>query len=305
MNMQRKGYYFEEVTHCEMCGDPTARHKVLGQRLNTSIGMRPRKRTGVSVTVRKCRNCQLIYAFPQPVPLNFQDHYGIPPENYWDEHYFEWKPTYFSKEIARLQELKAIKPGMKALDIGAGIGKCMISLGKAGFDTYGFEPSESFYDRAVSRMGITTDKLKLGMIENVDYDRESFDFITFGAVFEHLYHPVDCLEKAMGWLKKDGVLHIEVPSSRYFISKIFNLYYRLRGTNYVTNISPMHTPFHLYEFGYTSFEKLAEKKGFTILAHDYHVCDIYHIPRLFHPLLKLWMKWTKTGMQLTVWITKK
>ena len=37
-----------------------------------------------------------------------------------------------------------IKPGMKALDVGAGIGKGILSLSHAGFDTYGFEPSTSF-----------------------------------------------------------------------------------------------------------------------------------------------------------------
>ena len=33
----------------------------------------------------------------------------------------------------------------------------------------------------------------------------------------------------------------------------------MRGTNYVTNISPMHSPFHLYEFGLKSFEELGKK----------------------------------------------
>jgi hypothetical protein len=31
---------------------------------------------------------------------------------------------------------------MKALDVGAGLGKCMISLNNAGFDAFGCEPSK-------------------------------------------------------------------------------------------------------------------------------------------------------------------
>ena len=43
---------------------------------------------------------------------------------------------------------------MKSLDIGAGIGNCMISLQNAGFDSYGFEPSQPSYERAISKMNI-------------------------------------------------------------------------------------------------------------------------------------------------------
>lgn len=298
------GYHFNEVTHCEMCGDPADQHRILGQRLNGTVGFSPKKRSGITVTVKKCRSCGLAYSSPQPVPLDFQQHYGIPPESYWKDHYFEWTADYFSAEIRELKKLMEIKPGMKALDIGAGIGKCMISLGNAGFDAYGLEPSASFHERAVTRMQIPAEKLRLGTVEDLEYPEGSFDFITFGAVFEHLYHPAACLDKALRWLKPDGVIHIEVPSSAYLISRIFNTYYRLRGTNYVTNLSPMHTPFHMYEFGFRSFSYLAKKKGFRIVSYQYHVCNIYHIPSIFHFLLKRLMKWTNSGMQLTVWLQK-
>lgn len=193
---------------------------------------------------------------------------------------------------------------MKALDIGAGIGKGMIALANAGFDSYGLEPSAPFLERAISRMKIPSDRLQLGKVEDADYPEGMFDFITFSAVFEHLYHPAACLEKAFQWLKPGGIIHIKVPSSKHLIAKMFNTYFRLRGTNYVTNLSPMHVPFHMYEFGLRSFDELAKKQGFKILHRQYHVCDIYFIPRFLHPPLRQIMKWTKTGMQLTVWLTR-
>jgi len=52
----------------------------------------------------------------------------------------------------------------------------------------------------------------------------------------------------MSWLKTDGIMHIEVPSSDWLIARLLNFYYKIRGLDYVTNISPMHEPFHLYEF---------------------------------------------------------
>ena len=252
-------YFFEEVKECEMCGDSTSAHKILGQRLNQAQGFRPQKRTGISVSIKQCTSCNLIYSSPLPVPFDIQDHYGIPPETYWKEGYFEVKPNYFSNQIVIAKQLLPYKSGMTALDIGAGLGKCMIALQNSGFDAYGFEPSIPFYERAVSKMKISPEKLRLGSMEDVEYSQGSFDFITFGAVFEHLYHPAECLEKAMQWLKPGGIIHVEVPSSKWLISKLINLYYRIAGTNYVTNLSPMHVPFHLYEFDLKSFSLLGEE----------------------------------------------
>jgi SAM-dependent methyltransferase len=300
----RLRYYFEKITKCEMCSDDTQGHVVLGQRLNQSQGLSPKKKTGISVSVMKCRKCSLIYAQPMPIPFDIQDHYGTLPENYWHDDYFITNPDYFSTQIKIVKELLPFQTGMTALDVGAGLGKCMIALTNTGFDTYGFEPSKPFYERAISKMGINKERLKFGMIEEVDYPENSFDFITFGAVFEHLYHPSKALKKAMKWLNPGGIIQIEVPSSKHFIAKLFNFYYRLRGTNYVTNISPMHVPFHLYEFGLKSFEELGKKLGYKIEKHQYDVCDIWGFPKIFHPLLTKYMEWTNTGMQLTVYLRK-
>ena len=71
-----KKYYFEEVKNCEMCGDESQGHIVLGQRLNQSQGFSPKKKTGITVSVMKCKKCGLIYAQPLPIPFDIQDHYG-------------------------------------------------------------------------------------------------------------------------------------------------------------------------------------------------------------------------------------
>jgi predicted SAM-dependent methyltransferase len=141
-------------------------------------------------------------------------------------------------------------------------------------------------------------------MEDVVYARESFDFITFGAVLEHLYDPAGSIEKAMQWLKPGGVMHIEVPSSRHLISRLINVYYTLIGTNYVTNLSPMHEPYHLFEFGLKSFEAHARRAGYTIRFYEYYPCTADPFPKFLHPLLDYVMKKTNTGMQLAVWLKK-
>lgn len=303
MNKQKR-YYFNHIDSCNMCGSNTDKHNILGKRLNSSQGKNPKNKIGITTTIVKCTNCGLNYSNPQPVPFDIQDHYGVPPESYWKEEYFKIKDTYFQGEIERLKKLIDFKNDMKSLDIGAGLGKQMIALSKIGFDTYGFEPSKQFYERAVSKMGINPDKLKLGMIEEVEYAENHFDFISFGAVLEHLYDPSDSILKALKWLKPNGIIHIEVPSSDWLIGRIINLFYKLTQTDYVGNLSPMHEPYHLHEFGLKSFEEHARQHGYELAFHEYHVCQTF-MPQIADYILKPYMKWTNTGMQLSVWLRKK
>ncbi|MBV5304814.1 MAG: class I SAM-dependent methyltransferase [Chlorobium sp.] len=207
-------------------------------------------------------------------------------------------------QIKKAKELINFNAGMKALDIGAGLGKCMIALSKAGFDVEGFEPSATFREKAITKMGISPDKIKLGMIEDIEYPKDSFDFITFGAVLEHLYNPDIAISLALSWLKRDGIIQIEVPSSNWLISKLVNIYYKMLGVNYVTNISPMHEPFHIYEFALQSFIENGKNNAYKVVSYDYAVCSVIHIPRCLHPIFRWYMQKTSTGMQLTVYIKK-
>jgi SAM-dependent methyltransferase len=297
-------YYFQYVQNCNMCGAPTDEARILGKRMNGSQGIRPNRKIGLSTTVMQCRTCSLIFSNPLPIPDNINQHYGIPPEDYWVPKEFEVPAGYFESQIKTFSKLYK-KDGTKtALDIGAGLGKCMIALEKSGFDTFGIEPSEPFYVRALEKMGISEEKLKLASLEEAEYPPEQFDFITFGAVLEHLYDPSAAIEKALTWLKPSGLIQIQVPSSAWLTGKIYNWIYRVQGLDYVGNISPMHPPFHLYEFGLKSFEKHSAKFNYEIAGHRYELCNTF-LPKIFDPIMKPIMSKTDTGMELEIWLRKK
>jgi len=285
-----------------MCGH--SKYKILGKRLNQPQGRNPANKIGLTTTIVRCADCGLIYPNPFPVPEKLSDHYGIPPEHYWKDDYFIPDQNYFQSEIQTLKSLSGFKVGNRALDIGAGIGKGMISMTNAGFDVYGLEPSEPFYNKAIEKMKIDPGRLQLGSLENSSFPPNYFDFITFGAVLEHLYDPSSSINKAMGWLKTDGIIHIEVPSSDWFISRLLNFYYQIRGLDYVTNISPMHEPFHLYEFSLNSFLEHSKSNNYIIAHHQYYVAQTY-LPKVLNLFLVPYMKRTNSGMQLCVWLKKK
>jgi 2-polyprenyl-3-methyl-5-hydroxy-6-metoxy-1,4-benzoquinol methylase len=213
-------YKFKVINKCNFCRTDSSNFKILGKRMNCSQGKNPQNKIGISTTVVKCNNCGLIFSNPMPIPESIQDHYGVPPESYWKPEYFKVDDNYLKNEMDWLNKLKKIKAGMKALDIGAGLGKAMVIYEKNGFDTYGLEPSITFYNKAIQKLKISEERLLNMSVEDADFPENLFDFISFGVVLEHLYDPSLAIEKALNWLKPGGIIHIEVPHSKWLIHKL-------------------------------------------------------------------------------------
>jgi SAM-dependent methyltransferase len=289
-----------------MCGCSTEKASVVGHRASRTTGFFPRNARGVIVPICRCGECGLLYSDPMPIPMDISQHYGVDPVDYWPEslNYFVEDPNYFGGEVAVAKRLLPFQPGMRALDIGSGIGKCLKSLRKGGFEPFGIEPSEKFRKFATERNGIPASSMQAAQVETAVFDEGFFDFITFGAVLEHVYHPAQCLSIALKWLRPGGILHVEVPSPHWLIARLINAVYRLQGTTFVTNLSPMHIPYHLYEFTVPSFEAFAKRSGCEIAHHEFFVCAQYHIPKFLQGLLGAIMRRTNTGMQLSVYLRK-
>lgn len=298
-------YKFYDVPACNMCGTATQSAHVIGFRVDRRAERTPRQTQGIGVSVSRCAGCGLHFANPQPRPNALSDHYGMPPEAYWKENSFKPDPNYFGRQIEVAKSLLKANRPLRALDIGVGLGKAVIAMRAAGMDVWGIEPSEPFHRRALETTGLDADRLQCTAVEDAEFREGSFDFVTFGAVLEHVYDPAGAIQRTIKWLRPGGIWQAEVPSSDHLVSRLINAYFRARGTSYVTNLSPMHPPFHIHEFTLASFEKLAARtKGFEIAERYYDVATIYHLPRIMHPVLRRVMERTDTGMQLTVWLRR-
>lgn len=292
-------YELVTLSVCDMCGSNN-RHDV-GLRLNGSTGLKPRKAYGVCIPVKQCADCELIYTDPMPIPVNIDDHYDMDPEDYFEEtHLQEW-PAFDNSSLSGLLEFRS---GMKAVDVGAGVGMHMISLAKAGWDTWGIEPSANFVRFGIDRLGIDPSRLLTEQIETSSLPTNAFDLVIFGAVLEHLPSPAKALETALRILKPGGIVLADIPSSRFLLSRLINLFYRLNGTPYVTNVSPMHPPFHLYEFSHRSFEKNGERSGYELARHMYWVTTLYNVPKRIEPWVRSALARTGRGDGLRVYLRK-
>jgi len=277
--------------------------KVIGRRLNNSQGFRPTKKPGILVSVMKCNNCGLNFANPIPIPMEFGDHYDIDVDDYFDPMLKNFGENPFKQEIDFFKSNYGNGTILRSLDIGAGLGKVMKAMDVAGIEAYGIEPSRSFYDFAINKMGVSSQRLKLTTIEECEFESSFFDFITFSAVFEHLYNPNAALERSLKWLKPGGIIYIGVPNAYTLNQLLINFIYKIRGMDYVSSISPMHPPFHIYEFTRKAFIENARINNYEIITMK-GVTYRTFLPKILDSIVKPIINLTKTDMNLMVWIKK-
>ena len=105
-----------------------------------------------------------------------------------------------------------LQPGTKAIDFGAGGGEWAYLLKSRGVDVYGIEPNQGYGGFARESYGLD---LFLGMYQEADVERGSFEIATLFHVLEHLRDPIDDLRNMSAFLRDEAYFAIEVPDILY------------------------------------------------------------------------------------------
>lgn len=277
---------------------------MLGFRMGCSQGLNPMKNRALLASVCRCGSCGLVYVDPMPLPVDIQDHYSA--ESGHEYHSFgDWQDNLFSSQIQTFTNLysRDIK-NCRALDVGCGSEYVVKSLKRAGFDACGIEPSERFYKEIIRRSPDMKTCISNVTLEDFSHAGSCFDFITFGAVLEHLPFPGEALVKASSILSKGGLIHIEVPNARWLVSDIIDSYYRLLGLRLTTRTSPLHSPYHLYEFSKQSFAAFAARHQLEVARSKSFVTAVPLFPGLVKKPIEWAVSLTQRHMQLEIWLRK-
>lgn len=149
----------------------------------------------------------------------------------------------FFIERLRLREINSFvkKSQFSLLDLGCGDGLLLELATKNGIDALGVDKHPPFYLKAVS-----------SPIESLKLDKK-FDVVTIFHVLEHVNNPENVLRKIKTFLKKDGVLVIEIPL-------VGNLTERFLQKGYFA----YHDKTHVQFFTKKEIFKLLDKTGFVI-----------------------------------------
>jgi len=241
--------YRWEPQKCPVCEIPPT--KFIGRR----GGSAHRQKLGVECLIWKCK-CGMIFPNPMPVPLDVNQHYDEPDE-YFIHHDTEQKTLY---AVGILKCAESIFRKGRVLDIGAGRGETLRAARDLSWDAIGIEPSIKFANRAREYSGAE-------VYESLQdcFPSESFDFVVLGGVIEHLYDPNETIREISRILKPGGVLFVDAPNESGLYFQLGNFYQKLRGRDWVVNLAPTFSPFHVLGFSPSSLRKLLSKHDLKIV----------------------------------------
>lgn len=121
------------------------------------------------------------------------------------------------------------------LDVGCGQGWVLSLLQERGYKNLsGIDTDIILMENLKSR----NVNVQSGNIYSKDLFHEEYDVVILKMVMEHLEDPAEAVENVKGWLKKDGVLIIEVPDcSLYDRAAFFRGYFQSVNMEHINNFS--------------------------------------------------------------------
>jgi len=163
---------------------------------------------GRGYRIVQCSDCGLRYINPQPTDAELTEFYAE-----FDSH-STWRGDTEERFDRAVREivLQFCTRG-SVLDIGSSRGNFLIAMRKAGFSTFGVEPSlkNSEFARSVNQVDTFT-----GTVEDflATSPRSRFDVITMLNVFEHVKEPKSVLRNLSSLLTPAGIVVLIVPDAR-------------------------------------------------------------------------------------------
>jgi 2-polyprenyl-3-methyl-5-hydroxy-6-metoxy-1,4-benzoquinol methylase len=211
----------------------------------------------------RCTACGLIRQNPQPQPTDLVQAY----QEVADERYEEEASGRVETFSRALRDIQRHESGGRLLDVGCHIGIFLEVARKAGWETYGVEPSRWSAQRARAR-GLNVQD---GTLAEADLPPDMFDVITMWDVIEHLADPLEELRRAYRLLRPNGLLAISTMN-------VDTWFPRLLGRRW-----PWYMQMHLYYFTPKTLRRMLDQAGFEMfemVPHKRIVRLAYLVSRL-------------------------
>lgn len=214
-------------------------------------------------TVYRCDACGLGFLDPRPDVNELGDLYR---DSYFDGQYGHGLKSRspemrrrLSQETHRIRFFRKIIRKGRILDIGCGMGYFLLACRDTGYDVEGMDISEDSAAYVRGELGIP---VVVGTIDGIDYPPESFDVITMWHFLEHTPDPRPYLQKARQWLKRDGVLVVDVPN--YAGTDARKTWARWKGWQ---------LPYHLYHYTPETLRRLLANHGFGMVRSKSYLSE--------------------------------
>ena len=223
-------------------------------------GVAHRAGAGQVCTIVRCRRCSLLYPNPFPFPTDLDALYSNTDDYFYAHPDQETKTAFREILITDLEQLTA---GRRLLDVGAGLGETVAAATRRGWDAYGVDTAARFVKRAEQ---LCPGRIFQGSLDDVPsaITSQPFDAVVLAAVLEHLHEPGKMLASIARLLKPSGIIFLDVPNESGLYFWIGNLWNKLQGRDWVVNLAPTFSPYHVFGFNRKSLTKILHVNGFQI-----------------------------------------
>lgn len=217
----------------------------------------------------KCKNCDLVIAYPNPYKENksekiYDDEKNIKFYNSRDkkiELNSEEYKHYYKNFLPHLKIIKKYsKKDEKILDIGCGPGHLLAMLTKKGYKVEGMEISEKLFNALKEKF-----KVHLAKVDSRKMKNKKYNFLILNHVLEHIENLEGFVKSLNRLLNNKGRVLIAIP---YIYGLIPNI---LRSRWYGLGHGQ-----HLNFFSKKSLKYLFEKEGFRIVEFKILGADYTH-----------------------------
>lgn len=176
--------------------------------------------TGIAVVYPgfvRCAECGLVRTEPPPV-ASPTDKAGLYGGDYFTERnaYLARRDEFTGLFAAVLDQVVALKPAGRLLDVGCGPGLLLEEARRRGYDVAGCDVSAWAVDYA-RQQGLDA---RVGLLEDLAYPAASFDVALANHTLEHVPDPLSFLREMGRLLKPDGLLVIGVPNFGSLMSSL-------------------------------------------------------------------------------------
>ena len=175
---------------------------------------------------------------------------GPGPEMYEEGDYTSARPRFSSvialfQRLSRRQPIRLLRgaglaPTARVVDAGAGRGRLVTELRRAGFEAAGFDPAVRGGDETVVERATIA-----------EHEASDLDGVVLWHVLEHLDDPLAALMRVRSWLRPGGVVLVGVPN-------VASLQASIAGDGWLHYDAPRHRV-HLTPYGLRS---LLSRAGF-------------------------------------------
>ncbi len=206
------------------------------------------------ITVIRCLECKTLFRLlPQHLKGNLERN----SEEYYAESIRcgQGNRLFFRLSLQGLIKSFPRIAGGAFLDFGCGSGNALFAARELGFRGYGVESSPCAIEYC-KKQGIEA----VPGLEHLQGGCINFDVINLNHVLEHVSDPIFLLNNLSLFLKKDGIMRIEVPNCRNI-----NYWQLLTAVKYVKN---NFCRAHNYYFDKNSLKNVLLKSGFSVIRLD-------------------------------------